>query len=151
VRLTVELQELSAQAKELNEQLRQIRLQESRLVDQLEKVESEIKERLQASEAEYADLSEAEFQAVMAELGDPMRLTVEVVYATRTAQFIKEVQLPRGANIEDGIMISGVLEKYPDIDLSLNSIGIHGVVRKLSDEVADGDRIEIYRAVVAKA
>jgi len=146
----VELRELSARARELHEQLKQVRARESHLEEQLGEVEAEIKARLEASEEEYADLTEEEFQAVLAELRDPSRLTVEVVYASSKQQFIAEVQLARGANIEDGIMLSGVMEKCPDIDLSVNTVGIHGVVKRLSDEVADGDRIEIYRAVIAK-
>jgi len=146
----VELRELTARARELHEQLKQVRARESHLEEQLGEVETEIKARLEASEAEYADLSEEEFQAVLAELRDPSRLTVEVVYATSKQQFIAEVQLARGANIEDGIMLSGLMEKCPDIDLGVNTVGIHGIVRRLSDEVADGDRIEIYRTVIAK-
>jgi len=146
----VELRELTARARELHEQLKQVRARESHLEEQLGEVEAEIKARLEASEAEYADLSEEEFQAVLAELRDPSRLTVEVVYATSKQQFIAEVQLARGANIEDGIMLSGLMAKCPDIDLDVNTVGIHGIVRRLSDEVADGDRIEIYRTVIAK-
>jgi len=146
----VELRKLSARARELHEQLKQIRAQESQLQEQLTQVEAEIKARLEASEEDYADLTEAEFQAVMAELGDPSQLTVEVVYATSKQQFIGEVQLARGASIEDGIVLSGVLEKCPDIDLKVNTVGIHGVAKRLSDEVADGDRIEIYRTLIAK-
>jgi len=146
----MELRELSARARELHEQLKQVRAQESHLEEQLGELEAEIKARLEASEAEYADLTEEEFQAVLAELHDPSRLTVEVVYATSKQQFIAEVQLARGANIEDGIMLSGVMEKCPDIDLNVNTVGIHGVVKRLSDQVTEGDRIEIYRAVTAK-
>lgn len=145
-----DLTELSARAKQLHEQLKALKSREAELTAEVDAVENEIKARLEESNQEFANLTEAEFQAVMAELSDPMKLTVEVVYAAGGQQFIEAVQLARGANIEDGILMSGVLDKCPEIDLSVNTVGVHGSVRRLSDEVADGDRIEIYRRVVAE-
>lgn len=87
---------------------------------------------------------------MMAELGDPMMLSVEVVYATKSKQIINEVQLARGATVEDGIVLSGILDKCTDIDLKVNKVGIHGTIKPLTEILSDGDRIEIYRPVTAK-
>lgn len=102
------------------------------------------------AEKAYESLSEAEFQLQMSELNDPMSLTVEVVYATNEKQVIKEVQLPRNATIEDGIVLSGILDSCGDIALDNNKVGIFGIVKPLTQKLLDGDRIEIYRPVNTK-
>lgn len=145
----MELRELMATSEELQARLKALADQETALQAELKSLEDEIKTRLDASDEDYADLSEDEFQSLMADLGDPKQLTVEVVYATKFTQVINEIQLARGASIEDGIIMSGLLDKCPDIDLSMNKVGIHGVVKPLSELVCEGDRIEIYRPVTA--
>ena len=100
--------------------------------------------------ADYDKLSEDEFQSLMAHSPASNSLTVEVVYITNAQQNILEVQLPNGANIEDGIVLSGLLEQCEDIDLKEHKVGIYGVIKALTDFVSDGDRIEVYRPVIAK-
>ena len=46
-------------------------------------------------------------------------------------------------------MQSGVLEKYTEIDLRQNKVGIFSRTTKLTDMVENGDRIEIYRPLIA--
>lgn len=146
----MELREIISKSHALQAQLNAMDVLDVGLNDQLEIMKAEIKARLDASDEEYANLSEEEFQSLMADFGDPKKLIVEVVYATKSEQVINEVQLARGASIEDGIIMSGLLEQCPDIDLSFNKVGIHGAVKPLSELVSDGDRIEIYRSVTAE-
>ena len=80
-------------------------------------------------------------------LNDPSLIRIEVVYALRDRQQVNELQVCRGATIEDGIRISGILDAFDDIDLETAKVGVYGSIRKLSDPVAEGDRIEIYRPV----
>lgn len=147
----MELRELITKSHDLHEQLKQIQAQEAGLKEQIQTLETQIKLRLDETGAEYENLTEEEFQLMMAELGDPMMLRVEVVYATKSQQIINEVQLARGATIEDGIVLSGILDKCADIDLGVNKVGIHGLIKPLTEILSDGDRIEIYRPVTAKA
>ena len=98
----------------------------------------------------YENLTEDEFQSLMAESSDPTTITVEVVYVTSEHQVVLEVQVPRGANIEDGIVLSGLLEQCKDVDLGVNKVGLYGMIKPLSETLTDGDRIEIYRPVTAK-
>jgi putative ubiquitin-RnfH superfamily antitoxin RatB of RatAB toxin-antitoxin module len=58
------------------------------------------------------------------------------------------VDVERGATVLDAIRASGVLERFAEIDISSQSVGIWGRVRGLDVVVADGDRIEIYRPLV---
>jgi putative ubiquitin-RnfH superfamily antitoxin RatB of RatAB toxin-antitoxin module len=96
---------------------------------------------------EYGDLSEEEFQLLLSEIGDEQRITIEVVYAENDNQNIIELQVPQGATIEDGVVLSGILEQVADIDLSRNKVGIYGMVKPLTETLNEGDRIEIYRPI----
>ena len=116
-----------------------------RIQAELDNLNNEIKSALDAAGEEYADLSEEQFQAMLEGLNDPKLLTLEVVYATRDHQVVNEIQVCRGATIEDGIRISGILDEFAEIDLDTAKVGVYGAIRKLGDPVAEGDRIEIYR------
>jgi putative ubiquitin-RnfH superfamily antitoxin RatB of RatAB toxin-antitoxin module len=74
---------------------------------------------------------------------------VQVAYAAPARQEVIDVTLPAGATVEDAIRRSGILARFPEIDLSRNRVGIYGEPARLSDPVHDGDRIEIYRPLVA--
>ena len=147
----MELRDLINQVHELNEQLKQLDAQKTGLKGQLCQLETQIKQKLDESGQEYENLSENEFQLLMVELGDPMLLSVEVVYATEQKKIINAVQLPRNATIEDGIALSGILNHCEEIDLSQLKVGIFGQVKPMTERLNDGDRIEIYRPVTAKS
>ncbi|MBH8436253.1 RnfH family protein [Acinetobacter baumannii] len=51
--------------------------------------------------------------------------------------------------IEQAIIASGLLALRDDIDLAKNKLGIYSRPVKLHDEVHDGDRVEIYRPLIA--
>ncbi|HAF54315.1 MAG TPA: RnfH family protein [Thauera sp.] len=75
---------------------------------------------------------------------------VEVVYALPQRQELVEVRLPEGATVRQAIEASGLLEKYPDIDLDRrNKLGIYAKLVKPDTEVRDRDRVEIYRPLIA--
>lgn len=75
-------------------------------------------------------------------------LKVEVAYGKPDGQRILVVQVPEGATLEEVIQVSGMLELFPEIDLSRQAIGIFSQKKALSDNVKEGDRIEIYRPLV---
>ncbi len=75
--------------------------------------------------------------------------TVEVIYATLHEQDICTVECEKGDTINDVIVDSGLLQKYSDIDLSVNKVGVFNQLKKLHDEVHEGDRVEIYRPLIA--
>ncbi|KAA8997766.1 RnfH family protein [Affinibrenneria salicis] len=74
---------------------------------------------------------------------------VEVVYALPERQYLRTVTLPHGSSVEQAILASGLLELRRDIDLRKNKVGIFSRAVKLDDEVNDGDRVEIYRPLIA--
>jgi uncharacterized protein len=74
---------------------------------------------------------------------------VEVAYALPYQQAIRPLQLPVGSTVEQAIRQSGILDKFPDIDLEKNKIGIFGKSSKLDAVLRDKDRVEIYRPLLA--
>lgn len=63
--------------------------------------------------------------------------------------FLKKLQVPQNTTIQNIILLSGILEKYTEIDLRENKVGIFSRPAKLNATVDDGDRIEIYRPLIA--
>ncbi|WAT00027.1 RnfH family protein [Rouxiella chamberiensis] len=76
-------------------------------------------------------------------------VSVEVVYALPERQYLKTVRLEEGSSVEQAIRASGLLEMRREIDLKVNKVGIYSRPVKLSDVVAEGDRVEIYRPLIA--
>ncbi len=76
-------------------------------------------------------------------------MIVEVAYALPHEQLIVPVKVSTGVTVEQAIGLSGLLKKYPEIDLNLNKIGIFGKLSKLDQPLRHLDRVEIYRALIA--
>lgn len=76
-------------------------------------------------------------------------ISVEVVYALPEKQYQLYVKVEQGSTVEQAIKQSGLLELRREIDLSSNKVGIYSRAVKLSDVVDEGDRIEIYRPLIA--
>jgi len=76
-------------------------------------------------------------------------IAVEVVYALPEKQYLYSVNVPEGSTVEQAIKASGLLELRSDIDLNENKVGIYSRPVKLHDAVESGDRIEIYRPLIA--
>jgi len=79
----------------------------------------------------------------------PDEIRVEVAYALPEKQYLQRVTLSEGATVEEAINASGLLELRSDIDLAKNKVGIFSRPVKLADAVQDGDRVEIYRPLIA--
>ncbi|HGH3374931.1 TPA: RnfH family protein [Kluyvera cryocrescens] len=79
----------------------------------------------------------------------PGKIAVEVAYALPQKQYLQRVTLDEGATVEQAIQASGLLTLRDDIDLSKNKVGIYSRPAKLQDVVNDGDRVEIYRPLIA--
>jgi hypothetical protein len=76
-------------------------------------------------------------------------IRVEVVYALPERQYLRKVTLAEGSSVEQAIVASGLLELRSDIDLQSNKVGIYSRPAKLGDVLNDGDRVEIYRPLIA--
>ncbi|RDV26183.1 RnfH family protein [Alteromonas aestuariivivens] len=76
-------------------------------------------------------------------------VNVEVVYGLPDRQTLVELAIREGATVEEVIQASRLSELYPEIDLASNKVGIWSRVVKLTDTVREGDRVEIYRPLIA--
>ncbi|TYF83704.1 RnfH family protein [Klebsiella grimontii] len=76
-------------------------------------------------------------------------IIVEVAYALPEKQYLQSVKLEEGATVEQAIVASGLLALRDDIDLAKNKVGIYSRPAKLQDRIHDGDRVEIYRPLIA--
>jgi putative ubiquitin-RnfH superfamily antitoxin RatB of RatAB toxin-antitoxin module len=76
-------------------------------------------------------------------------MRVEVVYALAQRQALYEVHLAPGQTVQEAVEASGVLAEFPEIDLHRNRVGIHAKLATLGTPLRDGDRVEIYRPLIA--
>ncbi len=83
----------------------------------------------------------------MADTGSELR--VQVCYAAPERQFLKQLAVASGTSVHRAIQQSGLLQSVPEIDLSVLRVGIYGKLRTLDTLLHDGDRVEIYRPLIA--
>ncbi len=76
-------------------------------------------------------------------------IPVEVAYARPDKQRIIPLEVPEGTTVREAIEASGILEEFPEIDLSRNKVGIFGRLTKPDTVLREGDRVEIYRPLIA--
>lgn len=74
---------------------------------------------------------------------------VEIAYALPHEQLIVPIKASEGITAEQAIKVSGILQKFPEIDLSINKIGVFGKAAKLDAPLRHLDRVEIYRPLIA--
>jgi putative ubiquitin-RnfH superfamily antitoxin RatB of RatAB toxin-antitoxin module len=82
-------------------------------------------------------------------VSDIEELQVYVVYATPADEFIHPMHVPPGTTAGQAIESSGVLARFPDINLVTQPVGIYGKKKTLDTVLRERDRIEIYRPLVA--
>ena len=76
-------------------------------------------------------------------------ITVEVVYPLPQKQEIFTVRLPAGSTLREAVEASGVMKKYPEIDLAKDKPGVYAKLAKPDAPLRDRDRIEIYHHLIA--
>ena len=76
-------------------------------------------------------------------------IKVEVSYALPERQAILEVDVPEGTSALEAARQSGITETFEDIDLENAKLGIFGKVVSPKQALKQGDRVEIYRPLIA--
>lgn len=76
-------------------------------------------------------------------------INVEVVYGTPEHQKIISTQVPKSTTVEKAISLSEIDKYFPDMEVDAKRVGIWNRTCKLEDVVKPGDRIEVYRPLVA--
>lgn len=77
------------------------------------------------------------------------QIAIEVAYATPERQQIIPLRVPAGTLVQEAIERSQIMRYFPEIDLSVQKVGIWSKTVKLDQELRAGDRIEIYRPLIA--
>ncbi len=75
-------------------------------------------------------------------------MKVAVAYASPNKQEWLKLNVEDECTVEDAIIKSGILQRFPEINLKTQKIGIFGKLTKLQAKLSDGDRVEIYRKIV---
>ncbi len=77
-------------------------------------------------------------------------IQVEVSYALPQRQELVKLTLPAESTVGAAIEASGLLAKYPEIDLEgKNKVGVYAKLARLDTVLRDRDRVEIYRPLIA--
>ncbi|CAM8348700.1 rnfH Protein RnfH [Candidatus Methylopumilus universalis] len=79
----------------------------------------------------------------------PSEILIEVAYALPKKQLIIPIKVKAGTTAEEAIKASGIIKKFPEIDLNVTQIGIFGKLTQLDHVMRERDRIEIYRPLIA--
>jgi putative ubiquitin-RnfH superfamily antitoxin RatB of RatAB toxin-antitoxin module len=76
-------------------------------------------------------------------------MQISVAYSEPANQLWLRIEVPDDSTVEQAIIRSGILRQFPDLDLTAQTVGIFGKLAKLDAPLQPGDRIEIYRGIVA--
>jgi len=76
-------------------------------------------------------------------------INVEVAYALPQKQLILPVNVDLGTTVGGAIVQSGIMMEFPDLDLEHSDVGIFGKQVKMETVLQAGDRVEIYRPLIA--
>lgn len=79
---------------------------------------------------------------------DPL-IDIEVAYATPQRQAVVRLCLPPGSTLRQAVERSGLAGEFPEISLETCKLGVFGRPRKADDLLQPGDRVEIYRPLIA--
>lgn len=77
------------------------------------------------------------------------KIVVEVVYALPARQELLSLRVAEGSTVREAVEASGLLAKYPEIDLAKNKLGVFGKLVKPETALREHDRVEIYRPLIA--
>jgi putative ubiquitin-RnfH superfamily antitoxin RatB of RatAB toxin-antitoxin module len=76
-------------------------------------------------------------------------MQIGVAYSEPVQQAWLRIEVPEGATVQQAIEQSGILNKFPDVDLTSCAVGIFGKIAELDAVLKPGDRVEIYRPITA--
>jgi putative ubiquitin-RnfH superfamily antitoxin RatB of RatAB toxin-antitoxin module len=83
-------------------------------------------------------------------MSDCKRLRVEVAYALPTEQVLIVLQVEEGTTVRQAVERSGIPSRFPEARIVAGNVGIFGRPVELDALVRPGDRVEIYRALIAE-
>lgn len=82
-------------------------------------------------------------------MNEEKTIGVEVAYALPHKQVIVEVRVAAGATTLEAARQSGIADMFDGIDLDNAKFGVFGKVVSPGQALREGDRVEIYRPLIA--
>ncbi len=76
-------------------------------------------------------------------------MQIGVAYSEPGQQMWLNIEVPDDSSVNDAIQRSGILKQFPYIDLTEQKVGVFGRLVKLDAPLKPGDRVEIYRGIIA--
>jgi putative ubiquitin-RnfH superfamily antitoxin RatB of RatAB toxin-antitoxin module len=76
-------------------------------------------------------------------------IAVEVVHARPEKQVLMRLEVPAGTTVAEAIERSGIRREFPDLVVDPKRLGIFSQKAKPGDVLRAGDRVEIYRPLIA--
>ena len=76
-------------------------------------------------------------------------IRVEVAYATPERQLVLPLDVPRGCTVGEAIERSAIREEFPGLAVNFDAVGIFGRKAPAGQVLQPGDRVEIYRPLIA--
>lgn len=76
-------------------------------------------------------------------------IRVEVAYATPERQDVLSIVVPAGCTLEEAIDRSGIRDEFPGLFVDPSAVGVFGRKMPFSHVLRAGDRVEIYRPLIA--
>lgn len=84
----------------------------------------------------------------MAERSVPDRISVEVAYADPQRQILRKVEIAANSTVGEAILASGIAVELP-AGFDSAAVGIFGRLVTRDAKLHAGDRIELYRPLIA--
>jgi putative ubiquitin-RnfH superfamily antitoxin RatB of RatAB toxin-antitoxin module len=76
-------------------------------------------------------------------------ISVEVVFALPTTATCLTLKVEQGTTAQQAVIQSGILTKCPEINPETLTLGVWNRTCKLEQKLKAGDRVEIYRPLIA--
>lgn len=77
-------------------------------------------------------------------------MKISVVYALPDRQAVYTLELPEGSTLAAALQQCGLDRDFPDLNPATASVGIYGRIMSRHTVLREGDRVEIYRELLAE-
>lgn len=85
----------------------------------------------------------------MSTSAEDVTIRIEVAHATPQRQVVLALDVPQGCTVAEAIERSSIREEFPGLVVDPNAVGIFGRKAAFDRVLQAGDRVEIYRPLIA--
>ncbi len=76
-------------------------------------------------------------------------MNIEVAFAEPDYQRVIALDVPPGTTLAKAIGLAQIREDYPEVEIDMDRVGVWNRTRPADYVLHEGDRIEIYRRLIA--